>query len=48
MWVRKKDLIGKKILLVDDVYTSGESMRECVRVLKRAGVEKVWGLVLAR
>lgn len=44
----KKSLKGKKILLVDDVFTSGESMKECAKVLKRNGVEKVWGLVLVR
>jgi ComF family protein len=44
----KKNLKGKKVLLVDDVFTSGESMRECAKILKRNGVEKVWGLVLAR
>lgn len=39
---------GKRVLLVDDVYTTGESMREAGRVLKKAGVKSVWGLVLAR
>jgi len=42
-----KRLKGKKILLVDDVFTSGADMRECTRVLKKAGVEMVWGLALA-
>ncbi len=37
----------KKILLVDDVFTSGADMRECTRILKKAGVEVVWGLALA-
>lgn len=36
-----------KILLVDDVFTSGADMRECTRVLKKAGVEVVWGFALA-
>lgn len=36
-----------KILLVDDVFTSGADMRECTKVLKKAGVELVWGLALA-
>lgn len=38
---------GKKVLLVDDVWTTGSIMRECVKVLKRNGVKEVWGLVLA-
>lgn len=43
----KGKLKGNKILLVDDVFTSGADMRECTRVLKKAGVVVVWGLVLA-
>ena len=42
----KDQLKGKKILLVDDVFTSGADMRECTRVLKKAGAEVVWGLAL--
>jgi len=38
----------KKILLVDDVYTTGSTMKECARVLKKAGVKEVIGLVIAR
>lgn len=33
--------------LVDDVVTSGATLREAARVLKKAGVEKVWGITLA-
>ena len=36
------------ILLVDDVFTTGATMRECTRVLKRSGIQKVWGFTLAR
>ncbi|KKS93136.1 MAG: Phosphoribosyltransferase [Candidatus Collierbacteria bacterium GW2011_GWB1_44_6] len=43
----KGKIRGKKILLVDDVFTSGADMRECAKVLKKAGVELVWGLALA-
>lgn len=37
----------KKILLVDDVFTTGSNMKECCKVLKKAGVETVWGFVMA-
>jgi len=40
-------LRGKRVLLVDDVFTSGADMKECTKVLKEAGVEMVWGLALA-
>lgn len=43
-----QDSIPDKVLLVDDVWTTGATMRECVKVLKQAGVRRVWGLILAR
>ena len=45
--VAKKRLVGKKVLLIDDVFTSGADMRECTKMLKKAGVSIVWGLALA-
>lgn len=32
---------GKRVLLVDDICTTGATLRECVRVLKDAGAEDV-------
>jgi ComF family protein len=43
----KEKLRGKKVLLVDDVFTSGADLRECTKVLKKVGVSLVWGLVLS-
>lgn len=43
---RKK--VPRKIIIVDDVTTTGATLNECAKVLKRHGAEKVWGLVLAR
>jgi len=44
-----KDLeIPKRVILVDDVWTTGATMRECTRELKKGGVKEVWGAVLAR
>jgi len=37
----------KQVFLVDDVSTSGATLREAAKVLKKNGVEKVWGITLA-
>ncbi|MDD3480884.1 MAG: ComF family protein [Patescibacteria group bacterium] len=39
---------AKRILLIDDVLTTGSTLDECARVLKKAGAKEVYGLVLAR
>lgn len=36
------------VLLIDDVWTTGSTMKECCYVLKRSGVKKVWAITLAR
>lgn len=41
-------ILGKHILLVDDVLTSGATLNECAKVLKKAGAKQVSYLTLAR
>lgn len=41
-------MIPKKVILVDDVSTSGATLEEAARVLKEAGVKEVYGLVVAK
>jgi ComF family protein len=40
--------VGCDVLLIDDIYTTGATARECSRVLRRAGATKVWVATLAR
>ena len=35
------------IIIFDDVWTTGLTLKECTKVLKRQGFQKVWGLTLA-
>jgi len=46
--VRPERLRGRRVLLVDDVYTTGATVDECSRVVRRAGAADVDVLVLAR
>ncbi len=41
-------IVGKKVFLVDDVYTTGSTMEECAKALKTAGAKQIWGIVIAR
>ncbi len=41
-------LHGEKILLIDDVFTSGATLRECARVLTEAGASTVCAATLCR
>ena len=46
--VRPERVAGLRILLVDDVYTTGATVNECGGALRRAGAQAVDVLVLAR
>jgi len=43
-----KFCVSNNIILVDDVVTSGSTVKEAVRVLKEAGAKKVYVLALAK
>src|SRR3990170_8539992 len=40
--------INRSLILFDDVYTTGSTLKEAVKVLKRSGAKEVWGLTIAR
>lgn len=44
----KPQIEGRNILVIDDVYTTGATVNECAKALKKAGAAKVQILTLAR
>jgi competence protein ComFC len=42
------DVKGKEILLIDDIYTTGSTLRHAAKLLKEAGAERIQSLTLAR
>jgi ComF family protein len=40
--------MNRKVILIDDVCTSGATLESCAEALKSAGAETVWGLTIAR
>jgi len=45
---RPDEVAGRETLLVDDVFTTGTTVSECARLLRRAGASKVWVATVAR
>ena len=41
-------MIHNTIILFDDVWTTGSTLKEAAKVLKRAGINNLWALTLAR
>ena len=45
--VNRQAIAGKRILLLDDILTTGATMSEAARVLKTAGAKEVHGAAVA-
>jgi ComF family protein len=45
---KNRDVRGLRVLLIDDVLTTGSTLSECARVLRRAGARSVHGVTAAR
>ena len=43
----EKNVKGENIVLIDDIYTTGSTLDEAARVLKKAGAEKVYFLTVS-
>lgn len=43
----KFKILNSKFLLFDDIWTTGATMREATKTLKKIGISFVWGLTLA-
>lgn len=46
--LNSKFQLPDSIILFDDVFTTGSTLTEAAKVLKHAGMERVWGLTIAR
>lgn len=46
--INKENIRGREVVLVDDVATTGSTLNECSRVLRKAGARRVFCVVVAR
>jgi len=43
-----KEIQGKNILIIDDVYTTGATIETCSKALKKSGADKIYILTISR
>lgn len=45
---KSKNIKGKKVLLVDDIFTTGNTANECAKELKKVGIKTIGVLTIAK
>lgn len=46
--VNLQKIKNKKVILLDDIYTTGSTVNECSKMLRRAGVQKILVFTIAK
>ena len=46
--IDKENLQNKRIILVDDIYTTGNTVNECCRILQKAQPKSISVIVIAK
>ena len=45
---KEETIKGKRIVLVDDIFTTGSTLEECSKMLKQAGASKIGIFTIAK
>jgi len=45
--IEKEKILGKKVILVDDVVTTGTTLKEASKMLRKAGAKRVFSITVA-
>lgn len=46
--INKEELINKNVLLLDDIYTTGNTVNECAKTLKEKGINNIGVITIAK
>ena len=44
----EQKIVNKNIIIFDDIYTTGNTVNECAKVLKESGANKIGILTIAK